>query len=271
MQSYSSFDSTVLVTPGSSFMLSQSQPQTPVTATGSSSEIDRFPREEFSFLPHILQILDKVETGKNEQEIKAMMRKLKDKVNRCQKILDDLPGADLSRERQERLKNEDKEILENKKKRRQRYLGLQIFQTAAAICYNNQNIQNIQSNPPNPDNPINPLDQSNPINPLDSLNSLDSLGSIDPIDSLNSLDSLNSISILPLDSLNTLDPLNLIDPPNSSNQISLLDSLDTFDAINSLELESINQINPDTTTTTTTTTVNTVPTEDNNQMDTTEG
>lgn len=43
------------------------------------------------------------------------MRKLKDKVNRCQKILDDLPGADLSRERQERLKNEDKEILENKK------------------------------------------------------------------------------------------------------------------------------------------------------------
>lgn len=43
------------------------------------------------------------------------MRKLKDKVHRCQKVLDDLPGADLSRERQERLRNEDKEILENKK------------------------------------------------------------------------------------------------------------------------------------------------------------
>ena len=43
------------------------------------------------------------------------MRKLKDKIHRCKKVLDDLPGADLSRERQERLRNEDKEILEKKK------------------------------------------------------------------------------------------------------------------------------------------------------------
>ena len=51
----------------------QSQPQTPVTATGSTFEMDRFPREEFLFLPHIIQILDKVETGKNDQEIKTMV------------------------------------------------------------------------------------------------------------------------------------------------------------------------------------------------------
>ena len=74
MQSYSSFDSTLLATPGSSFLLSQSQPQTPVTATGSTFEIDHFPREEFSFLPHIIQILNKVETGKNEQEIKTTVQ-----------------------------------------------------------------------------------------------------------------------------------------------------------------------------------------------------
>ena len=43
------------------------------------------------------------------------MRRLKEKIHRCQKILDDLPGADLSRERQERLRDEDKEILEQKK------------------------------------------------------------------------------------------------------------------------------------------------------------
>ncbi|GES96791.1 autotransporter domain-containing protein [Rhizophagus clarus] len=237
MQGYASFDSTLLVTPGSSFMLSQSQPQTPVTATGSTSEIDRFPREEFSFLPHIIQVLDKVETGKNEQEIKAMMRKLKDKVHRCQKILDDLPGADLSRERQERLRNEDKEILENKRKLRRRYLELQIFQTAATTCYNNQNNQSNQNNPPNSDNPINPdnpLDQSNPINPinpLESLESLESLDSLNQLDSLNSFDQLNSI--LPLDPLDPLDPLNLINPPNSSNNL-----LDSFE-INSLELDSV--------------------------------
>ena len=43
------------------------------------------------------------------------MRRLKEKIHRCQKILDDLPGADLSKERQERLRDEDKEILEQKK------------------------------------------------------------------------------------------------------------------------------------------------------------
>ncbi|CAI2167345.1 3802_t:CDS:2 [Funneliformis geosporum] len=141
MQNYT-VDSTFLTTPGGSFILTQSQPQTPATATGSTFEIDRFPREEFSFLPHMIQILDKVETGRNEVEIKTMMRKLKGKIHQCQKILEDLPGADLSRERQETLRNEDKEILEKKKKRRHKYLGLQIFQTAAAICNNKNNPNN---------------------------------------------------------------------------------------------------------------------------------
>ncbi|CAG8474961.1 1859_t:CDS:2 [Acaulospora colombiana] len=86
-----------------------SQPPTPDVV----SEIDR---EEFSFLPHIIQILEKVETGKNEQEIKNMKaRKLKEKFRRCQQILHELPGADLSREEQEQILRKEKQLLDQKR------------------------------------------------------------------------------------------------------------------------------------------------------------
>lgn len=57
---------TLFTTPGS---FVTSQPQTP----DDSIQVDRFPREEFTFLPYIMQILDKVETDKNENEIKIMV------------------------------------------------------------------------------------------------------------------------------------------------------------------------------------------------------
>ncbi|KAF0527301.1 putative RNA-binding protein [Gigaspora margarita] len=65
----------------------------------STSELDRFPREEFSFLPHVMQLLDKVSSGKNEIEIRNMVQ---------------LPG-DLSREEQEDLLRTEKELLEQKR------------------------------------------------------------------------------------------------------------------------------------------------------------
>ncbi|CAG8683216.1 40450_t:CDS:2 [Gigaspora margarita] len=88
--------------------------------TESTSELDRFPREEFSFLPHVVQLLDKVSSGKNEIEIRNMVRtsktkKLKEKFQRCHQILQELPGADLSREEQEDLLRTEKELLEQKR------------------------------------------------------------------------------------------------------------------------------------------------------------
>ncbi|CAG8659104.1 3749_t:CDS:2, partial [Dentiscutata erythropus] len=82
--------------------------------TESTSELDRFPREEFSFLPQVVQILDKVSSGKNEIEIRNMTKKLKEKFQRCHQILQELPGADLSREEQEELLRTEKELLEQK-------------------------------------------------------------------------------------------------------------------------------------------------------------
>ncbi|CAG8604415.1 603_t:CDS:2 [Racocetra fulgida] len=72
----------------------------------STSEPDRFPREEFSFLPHVVQLLDKVSSGKNE---------LKEKFQRCHQILQELPGADLSREEQEALLRAENALLEQKR------------------------------------------------------------------------------------------------------------------------------------------------------------
>ncbi|CAG8494450.1 15142_t:CDS:2 [Dentiscutata heterogama] len=96
--------------------------------TESTSELDRFPREEFSFLPQVVQILDKVSSGKNEIEIRNMTKKLKEKFQRCHQILQELPGADLSREEQEELLRTEKESLEQKRAARRKYSELPIMQ-----------------------------------------------------------------------------------------------------------------------------------------------
>ncbi|CAG8639956.1 16882_t:CDS:2 [Acaulospora morrowiae] len=121
MQSYESTIENVHTTTPGAFITSQ--PSTP----DGTLEVERFPREEFSFLPHIIQILEKVETGKNEQEIKNMTRKLKEKFRKCQQILHELPGADLSREEQEQILRQEKQLLDQKRAARHKYLELPIM------------------------------------------------------------------------------------------------------------------------------------------------
>ncbi|CAG8542875.1 5373_t:CDS:2 [Diversispora eburnea] len=121
MQSYESIESTLFTTTLGAFVTSQ--PPTP----DDSIQVDRFPREEFSFLPYIMQILDKVETvetDKNENEIKTM---LKEKFQRCQQILCELPGADLTPVEQEQILKEEKQILEQRRIARHKYSELSIM------------------------------------------------------------------------------------------------------------------------------------------------
>ncbi|RHZ47790.1 hypothetical protein Glove_567g11 [Diversispora epigaea] len=121
MQSYESIENTLFTTTPGAFVTSQ--PPTP----DDSIQADRFPREEFSFLPYVMQILDKVETGKNENEIKTMIKKLKEKFQRCQQILYELPGADLTLAEQEQILKEEKQILEQRRIARHKYSELSIM------------------------------------------------------------------------------------------------------------------------------------------------
>ncbi|CAG8483685.1 6098_t:CDS:2 [Paraglomus occultum] len=74
-----------------------------------------FQRSEFTFLPQIAQILELIESSNDKQEINKLTLKLKESFQRCHQILEDLPGADLSREAQDELLAEEKDILQQKK------------------------------------------------------------------------------------------------------------------------------------------------------------
>ena len=74
-----------------------------------------FQPSDFSFLSQLLHILQKVESGGEAQEIATLASNLKTSFKKCQRILDGLPGADLSPDEQARVLTEELQVLEKKK------------------------------------------------------------------------------------------------------------------------------------------------------------
>ncbi|KAG0052553.1 MCM DNA helicase complex subunit [Gryganskiella cystojenkinii] len=95
--------------------------------TGDIQQEQNFQPSDFSFLPQLLHILQKVESGEDAQEIATLASNLKTSFKRCQMILDHLPGADLSPDEQNRVLEEEMKVLEKKKSQLSTYLSWQIF------------------------------------------------------------------------------------------------------------------------------------------------
>ncbi|KAG0232679.1 hypothetical protein BGW41_001769 [Actinomortierella wolfii] len=101
---------------------------TAATSNGTEEAIMSFQPSDFSFLNQVLHILEKVESGDDPHEIATLAGNLKSSFQKCQMILDHLPGADISPDEQERILEEKTAILARKKAQLQEYLSWSIFQ-----------------------------------------------------------------------------------------------------------------------------------------------
>ncbi|KAF9970127.1 hypothetical protein BGZ73_007264 [Actinomortierella ambigua] len=104
--------------------------QTAAAAAGNGTEdaIMSFQPSDFSFLNQVLLILEKVETGDDPQEIATLAGNLKSSFQKCQMILDHLPGADISPDEQARILAEETAVLARKRAQLQAYLSWGVFQ-----------------------------------------------------------------------------------------------------------------------------------------------
>ncbi|KAG0321893.1 hypothetical protein BGZ99_003618 [Dissophora globulifera] len=96
--------------------------------TDTREQEQTFQPSDFSFLPQLLVILQKLEAGDDAQELATLASNLKTSFKKCQTILDHLPGADLSPDEQARILAEEIQVLEKKKAQLATYLSWQVFQ-----------------------------------------------------------------------------------------------------------------------------------------------
>ncbi|KAG0255526.1 hypothetical protein DFQ27_006212 [Actinomortierella ambigua] len=108
----------------------QAHSATAAAANGAEDAIMSFQPSDFSFLNQVLRILEKVETGDDPQEIATMAGNLKSSFQKCQMILDHLPGADISPDEQARILAEETAVLGRKKAQLQSYLSWGVFHHA---------------------------------------------------------------------------------------------------------------------------------------------
>ncbi|KAK9680682.1 hypothetical protein K7432_015882 [Basidiobolus ranarum] len=104
-----------------------STPGTPsVTAPTDASPVT-FSREDFTLLSYLAPALDCLEKGDDIQEAANQLNQLKEKLSYLYRLMEELPGSDLSRNQQKILLSKDTEELKLKKTQLERYLSFPIF------------------------------------------------------------------------------------------------------------------------------------------------
>ncbi|RUP46813.1 hypothetical protein BC936DRAFT_146494 [Jimgerdemannia flammicorona] len=101
-------------------------PSVPATPTATTMPY-QFQRSDFTLLPQLAQILERLEQGQDLAEIGRAVKGLNESFVRCQRILDQLPGADLSREEQENQLRQETQVLTLKKAQLRQYMNLPLI------------------------------------------------------------------------------------------------------------------------------------------------
>ncbi|KAL1919025.1 uncharacterized protein VTP21DRAFT_2406 [Calcarisporiella thermophila] len=112
--------------------LSHATPTTPAASSTPPTSYT-FRRADFSFLPQLYAILEKF--GKQDElpEVMREFSKLNDMLIRARRIIQELPGADLSKEELERVLGREKEVLAAKREQLQEYVKLPVFELLKEI------------------------------------------------------------------------------------------------------------------------------------------
>jgi hypothetical protein len=85
-------------------------------------------KDDFNFLPLFYNILQYIQEGKEELEIIKAINLLNEKFIKSKKIIENLPGTELTREQQEALYKEFQKKLKEKNNLIEKYKNLEIFQ-----------------------------------------------------------------------------------------------------------------------------------------------
>lgn len=86
-----------------------------------------FNKSEFFFLPTIHEIVNKILTGDNSEDIGKAVVRLNERIEHARLILQDLPGLQYVKEEQEDILKHEMSILEEKKKQIEKYSTLMAF------------------------------------------------------------------------------------------------------------------------------------------------
>ncbi|CAO3622026.1 unnamed protein product [Cunninghamella echinulata] len=86
-----------------------------------------FNKSEFSFLPTIHDIVNKILTGDNSEDIGKAVIRLNERIEHARRILQDLPGLQYVKEEQEDILKRELSILEEKKNQIDKYSSLMAF------------------------------------------------------------------------------------------------------------------------------------------------
>ncbi|KAJ3438347.1 mediator of RNA polymerase ii transcription [Anaeramoeba flamelloides] len=70
---------------------------------------------QFELLPIVLELLDSI-NNKSKNDVVRSVKAFKDKIESCQRLLKTLPGTDLSKSKQNKLLQQELQLLEEKKK-----------------------------------------------------------------------------------------------------------------------------------------------------------
>lgn len=82
-----------------------------------------FNKSDFSFLQDFHNIIDLILTGSNQDAIGKAVANLEEKFIHARQVLEELPGLQYVQEEQERMYQQELQLLEHKKKQLDTYLN----------------------------------------------------------------------------------------------------------------------------------------------------
>ncbi|KAI9255470.1 hypothetical protein BY458DRAFT_520102 [Sporodiniella umbellata] len=88
----------------------------------------KFKKTDFSFIQDFHQIIELVLNGSNQDGIGKAVTQLEDRIMFAKQVLEELPGLHYTKEEQERLYQQELDLLQDKKQQLDTYLNLPPFQ-----------------------------------------------------------------------------------------------------------------------------------------------
>ncbi|EIE83887.1 hypothetical protein G6F46_000595 [Rhizopus delemar] len=86
-----------------------------------------FKKSDFSFIQDFHNIIELILSGNNQDSIGKAVAHLEERFVHARQVLEELPGLHYAKEEQERLYQQELDLLEHKKKQLETYLSLPPF------------------------------------------------------------------------------------------------------------------------------------------------